>query len=144
MPLIAPMRLPRSKASISCFVGPADLSLSYGVPMQFQHRLIQQAKDRVANAVAKTGKLWGIVTVTPEGAQAELDRGGRMVTCVDDHFARSCAQLRIHGPSGCRYSLAGRDRRAHLQPLRVSRPSGAQSCSHDSTRHHLRRRIPRD
>ena len=69
------------------FVGPADLSLSYGIPMQFQHRLIQQAKDRVANAVARVGRWWGTVTVTPEAAQTELDRGARMVTCVDDHFA---------------------------------------------------------
>jgi hypothetical protein len=29
----------------------------------------------------------GTVTVTPEAAQTELDRGARMVTCVDDHFA---------------------------------------------------------
>lgn len=68
------------------FVGPADLSVSYGIPMQFQHSLIQKAKDKVANAAAKAGKWWGTVTPTPEAAQTELDRGARMVTCVDDHF----------------------------------------------------------
>ena len=68
------------------FVGPADLSLSYGVPMQLQHELLEKAKDKVANAVAKAGKWWGTVTVTAEAAQTELDRGARMVTCVDDHF----------------------------------------------------------
>jgi len=73
------------------FVGPGDLSISYGVPMQRQHPLIQRALDKVANAAAKAGKWWGTVTRTPEAAQAELDRGARMVTCADDHF------LLVHG-----------------------------------------------
>jgi 4-hydroxy-2-oxoheptanedioate aldolase len=73
------------------FVGPADLTLSYGIPMQFQHALIEKAKDKVANAAAKAGKWWGTVTVTPKSAQTELDRGARMITCVDDHF------LLVHG-----------------------------------------------
>ncbi len=81
------MRLSTVEGVDLLFVGPADLSLSYGIPMQFQHALIQQAKDKVANAAAKAGKWWGTVTVTPESAQRELDRGARMVTCFDDHFA---------------------------------------------------------
>ena len=68
------------------FVGPADLSMSYGVPLQRQHPLIQSALDKVANAAAKNGKWWGTVTETPESAQRELDRGARMITCADDHF----------------------------------------------------------
>lgn len=73
------------------FVGPADLSISYGVPMQRQHPLVQRALDKVANAAEKHGKWWGTVTETPELAQAELDRGARMVTCANDHF------LLVHG-----------------------------------------------
>ncbi len=73
------------------FVGPADLTISYGVPMQFNHRLVQNAIDRVANAAAKAGKWWGTVTPTPESAQKALDRGARMVTCAVDHF------LLVHG-----------------------------------------------
>jgi 4-hydroxy-2-oxoheptanedioate aldolase len=68
------------------FVGPADLSISYGVPMQREHPLVQRAIDRVANAAAKCGKWWGTVTPTPESAQKELDRGARFITCADDHF----------------------------------------------------------
>jgi len=68
------------------FVGPGDLSISYGVPMQRQHPLVQKAMDKVANAAAKTGKWWGTVTETPEVAQTEIDRGARIVTCADDHF----------------------------------------------------------
>src|SRR5262249_58378907 len=35
------------------FVGPGDLSLSYGVPLQFEHPVLQEAIGRVAAAVAK-------------------------------------------------------------------------------------------
>jgi 4-hydroxy-2-oxoheptanedioate aldolase len=73
------------------FVGPGDLSISYGVPMQRDHPAVQRAMDKVANAAAKAGKWWGTVTQTPELAQQELDRGARMVTCADDHF------LLVHG-----------------------------------------------
>jgi 4-hydroxy-2-oxoheptanedioate aldolase len=73
------------------FLGPGDLTISYGIPMQREHPLIQRALDRVANAAAKAGKWWGTVTETPEVAQLELDRGARMVTCADDHF------LLVHG-----------------------------------------------
>jgi 2-keto-3-deoxy-L-rhamnonate aldolase RhmA len=73
------------------FVGPADLSISYGVPMQRQHPSIQRALDKVANAAEKAGKWWGTVTDTPAVAQVELNRGARMVTCADDHF------LLVHG-----------------------------------------------
>jgi 4-hydroxy-2-oxoheptanedioate aldolase len=67
------------------FVGPGDLSISYGVPMQGQHPLVQRAIDRVADAAAKSGKWWGIPTGTPEAAQKALDRGARMITCGGDH-----------------------------------------------------------
>lgn len=68
------------------FVGPADLSIDYGVPMQREHPFVQKAMDKVANAAAKAGKWWGTVTTTPESAQTELARGARMITCADDHF----------------------------------------------------------
>jgi 4-hydroxy-2-oxoheptanedioate aldolase len=68
------------------FVGPADLTISYGIPFQRENPIIQRAIDKVANAAAKAGKWWGTVTETPESAQAELNRGARMVTCADDHF----------------------------------------------------------
>jgi 4-hydroxy-2-oxoheptanedioate aldolase len=67
------------------FVGPADLSISLGVPMQFDHPLVQRAIDRVANAVAKAGKWWTMPTGTPESAQRALDRGARILTTAHDH-----------------------------------------------------------
>jgi 4-hydroxy-2-oxoheptanedioate aldolase len=68
------------------FVGPADLSISFGVPFQFDHPSMQSAIDRVAQAAAKAGIWWGTVTSSPAVAQQALDRGARMVTCANDHF----------------------------------------------------------
>jgi len=68
------------------FVGPADLSMSLGVPFQLDHPAMQSAIDRVANATAKAGIWWGTVTNSPAFAQQALDRGARMVTCANDHF----------------------------------------------------------
>lgn len=69
------------------FIGPADLTLSYGVPMQFQHPLIESAFDKVAAAAAKHGKWWGTVSGSPQAAQRIVDRGGRMFTAGGDHGA---------------------------------------------------------
>ncbi|MBM3802402.1 MAG: aldolase [Acidimicrobiia bacterium] len=67
------------------FVGPADLTISYGAPFQFDHPSVQKAIDRVASAAAKAGKWWGTTAGSPESAQKVLDRGARMVTCGNDH-----------------------------------------------------------
>ncbi len=67
------------------FVGPGDLSISYGVPFQFDHPLVQSAIDRVASAALKAGKWWGIPTGSPEQAQSYLDRGARLITAGNDH-----------------------------------------------------------
>jgi 4-hydroxy-2-oxoheptanedioate aldolase len=86
------------------FVGPGDLSISYGVPFQFDHPSLQHAIDRVAAAAARAGKWWGLPTGTPEAAQKALDRGARLVTCGGDHIflvrgfekaARDFGELRV-------------------------------------------------
>jgi 4-hydroxy-2-oxoheptanedioate aldolase len=67
------------------FVGPADLSLSYGVPFEWEHPLLQSAIDRVAGAARKAGKWWGIPTGSPEEAQSMINRGASLVTAGNDH-----------------------------------------------------------
>jgi 4-hydroxy-2-oxoheptanedioate aldolase len=62
------------------------LSMSLGVPLQFDHPAMQSAIDRVARAAAKAGIWWGTVTSSPALAQQALDSGARMVTCANDHF----------------------------------------------------------
>lgn len=68
------------------FVGPADLTMSLGIPLEFNHPLIEAAHDKVANAAAKHGKWWGTITGTPEVAQRMLDKGARMVTTGADQW----------------------------------------------------------
>lgn len=81
------------------FVGPGDLSLSYGVPFQFQHPLLVEAYKRVDAATKAAGNWWGTVSGTPEAAQLALDRGARMVVGGVDHvflldgFQRSFASF---------------------------------------------------
>jgi 2-keto-3-deoxy-L-rhamnonate aldolase RhmA len=91
------------------FVGPGDLTISYGVPMQVDHPLIQTAIDRVAEACARHGKWWGMPTGTPEAAQKLLERGARMITCAGDHgllvsglvdAGRRFSQLHLGGKAG--------------------------------------------
>ncbi len=40
------------------FIGPRDLTISYGIPFKRKDPLIKRAMDEVANAAAKAGK-WG-------------------------------------------------------------------------------------
>src|SRR5262245_47722666 len=51
------------------FIGPADLTISYGVLFDFDHSYVQRAIDRVAAAAANAGKWWGTTSGTPESAQ---------------------------------------------------------------------------
>jgi len=67
------------------FIGPGDLSISLGTPMQTNSPVMEAAIDRVAQAAARHGKWWAIPTATPEVAQAMLDRGARMITGGGDH-----------------------------------------------------------
>jgi 4-hydroxy-2-oxoheptanedioate aldolase len=67
------------------FVGPADLSISYGVPMQFDHPALRSARQRVAAAAAASGKAWGTITGTAEAAQRAIDEGAQFITCGNDH-----------------------------------------------------------
>lgn len=82
------------------FVGPGDLSLSYGVPLQFGHPLIVEAMQRVNAATKAAGNWWGTTSGTPEAAQTALDRGARMVVGGVDHvflvegFKRAHAEYR--------------------------------------------------
>jgi 2-dehydro-3-deoxyglucarate aldolase/4-hydroxy-2-oxoheptanedioate aldolase len=48
------------------FVGPADLSVTLGVPGEFMHPKCLAALERVAAASKKSGKSWGILSKDPE------------------------------------------------------------------------------
>lgn len=67
------------------FIGPGDLSISYGIPMQTSHELILNAMSKVAGACERHGKHWGMATGTPEMAQRAASAGAGLITCGGDH-----------------------------------------------------------
>jgi 4-hydroxy-2-oxoheptanedioate aldolase len=69
------------------FVGPADLSHSYGVFPQVNHPKVQEAIARVAKAVeGKKDKWWGCPAGTPDRARELLDMGARFLSNGSDIF----------------------------------------------------------
>jgi len=60
------------------FVGPADLSVSYGIPFDFEHPKMQRVFDLTAEAAAKHGKFWGIPMMNEKQLAANYARGARM------------------------------------------------------------------
>jgi 4-hydroxy-2-oxoheptanedioate aldolase len=69
------------------FVGPGDLSLSYGVPMQFDHPLLEEAMVKVNEACKRYGKWWGTTSGSAAAAQRVVDLGATMFTAGGDHGA---------------------------------------------------------
>lgn len=66
------------------FVGPADLSLSYGVFPDFGHEKIQKAIRRVAEAAKKQGKWWGGPFRTEKEGRLLIEKGARFVAGRSD------------------------------------------------------------
>jgi 4-hydroxy-2-oxoheptanedioate aldolase len=67
------------------FIGPKDLSISFGVPMQTGHPAVRSAVERVAAAAERNGRWWGMATDSPETARWAVDAGARLITCGSDH-----------------------------------------------------------
>lgn len=93
------------------FIGPYDLSGSYGVPGQVRHEEVVAAQCRVVEACERAGKSAGLHVVTPgRGAvHAALDAGFTFIAMgMDTVFLRSAAVegLEHIGP-GSRADLAG-------------------------------------
>jgi 4-hydroxy-2-oxoheptanedioate aldolase len=63
------------------FVGPADLSQSYGIALQTQDPIIQAAIERVAEASARHGKWWGIPVGSAEQGERYYEMGARFLAC---------------------------------------------------------------
>jgi len=67
------------------FVGPGDLSVSLGVPFEFDHPLIEEAIARVAAAATLHGKWWGLPVGSAEEGQRFLEQGARLLARGSDH-----------------------------------------------------------
>ena len=66
------------------FVGPLDLSVSLGIPQQFDHPRFKEAKATVAAAAEKAGKASGILLLTPDQIEPTLDTGFTFVALGSD------------------------------------------------------------
>lgn len=62
------------------FIGPTDLSHSYGAPGQPQHPDVQAAMKQIADVVLPSDKALGIMVPNLEGALAWRDKGARYIT----------------------------------------------------------------
>jgi 4-hydroxy-2-oxoheptanedioate aldolase len=63
------------------FIGPADLSQSYGIPLQTQAPVMQEAARRVAEAATKHGKAWGLPVGSAEAGERYYEMGARFLAC---------------------------------------------------------------
>lgn len=62
------------------FIGPTDLSQSYGVPGQPQHPAVQEAINQIVEVVAKSNKTLGIMVTNAQAAHQWRERGARYIT----------------------------------------------------------------
>jgi 4-hydroxy-2-oxoheptanedioate aldolase len=67
------------------FIGPGDLTISYGVPMQTSHEKILNTMRKVDAAAKRNGKYWSMATGSPDMAQRAVDYGAGFITCGSDH-----------------------------------------------------------
>lgn len=61
------------------FFGPADFSLLSGIPGQFEHPILWEAIQRIAQAAERAGKAWGMPTFSTEHTKRLLDLGARFL-----------------------------------------------------------------
>jgi len=66
------------------FVGPADLSVTLGVPGEFLHPKCVAALERVGAATKKAGKSWGILSRDPEHASRCRELGCQLFSIIGD------------------------------------------------------------
>lgn len=62
------------------FIGPTDLSQSYGVPGQPQHPSVQAGIQKIIDVVAKTNVTLGVMVGTADAARQWHARGARYIT----------------------------------------------------------------
>lgn len=68
------------------FLGPGDLSHSYGIPGEIDHPLIKDAIDKMAELCAKHNRFWGL-PCPPAKAPEMLKKGARFLAAGADVIA---------------------------------------------------------
>jgi 4-hydroxy-2-oxoheptanedioate aldolase len=78
------------------FLGPADLTQSYGIPLEFTHPLIREAAEKIAAAAERHGIFWGTTCAGPEAARPYIEMGARFVNVVSDFGLLHAGLHRVH------------------------------------------------
>ncbi len=83
------------------FIGPVDLSQSYGITGQLDHPIIRQAIEKVAIACKKHGKSWGLPVEQGERMRKILDKGARFLNCASEMniLLKGFKEVREHSKS---------------------------------------------
>ena len=79
------------------FIGPFDLSISMGMPCQFENPEFIAAVTRVKDACIRAGKMVFTMGMTPEDAKAKFDMGFDGVLATDTSFLIKAAKTYIEG-----------------------------------------------
>ena len=66
------------------FIGPGDLTKSYGILGDTKNPIFMDAVKKVADAAARHGKWWGLPAGNVETAQMYIDMGARFINCTSD------------------------------------------------------------
>jgi len=67
------------------FIGPADLSVSLGIPFQFDHPTYRKAEEQIAEAAKRHDKWWGRPVADAASARAYMARGARFFNMGGDY-----------------------------------------------------------
>jgi len=78
------------------FIGPGDMTQSYGVPLQITHPLIVGAIEKIAAAAERNNRCWGIPCGTIDAARERLGQGARLIAMGADLFILREALQKIH------------------------------------------------
>jgi len=74
------------------FIGPTDLSQSFGVPGRPQHPLVVDAMERIADIVLGSKVALGLMTPNAESARQWQARGARYITVTLEALMRQATQ----------------------------------------------------
>ncbi len=69
------------------FIGRTDLSLSYGIPFQFDYPLLKKAVERIRDASTARGRWWGTTFGSIEDGKWQIENGARFLAHVADVLA---------------------------------------------------------
>ena len=69
------------------FIGPGDLSLRLGCPLDWKHPKMIAAQEAVAAAAARHGVAWGRPAGTAEDIARLAEKGGRLIAHGSDFGA---------------------------------------------------------